>query len=125
MGIKFDTDDLFEAIIGAAFISLGIMGALRVKDRSFSMVGVLMTVLKGGRDDMFGWKLPLLAGFITPGCIAHYTNNSGIKIAGINFFFFDTYSVNSAVAWYGWLVAGLCIGLGSRLTRSDEIGHAM
>ena len=48
-----------------------------------------------------------------------------MKWGDARFYFFDPIAFSSAINWYGWIIAGLLVGLGARMVHGDELCHVM
>lgn len=106
---------------GAAALNMVFMG------RITGLSGQFNTVAKFGLKEGFFWKYAFLVGLISAAVPLYYTTNDGAwNIGDWTLRIFDSEQVASQdLNYIGWILAGLLVGIGTKLGNGCTSGHGI
>lgn len=98
------------ALLGGVLIGVAATLLWAVNGRTAGVSGILGGVLRPVRGEV-GWQLAFVLGLLLVGAGARAVAPSAIGTAPLS--------------WAGLVVAGLCVGVGTRLARGCTSGHGV
>jgi uncharacterized membrane protein YedE/YeeE len=112
--------DYFLAMSGGLLISLATSTNLLIKGRLSGLSGILFSIISLDRET-FNWKFPFMMSFIFFGSLARFF----MSFDGQNQFFVAPQELVFGLSKIGFLVGGLCVGLGTKLANGCTSGHGV
>ena len=90
------------------------------------MSGMFNSLIKYDLPNGFMWKYFAFVGLITIPFLTFYFADESFLIGDRQFTFFDPqYTFNAVLGWYGWLIGGFLVGIGTKMGNGCTSGHAV
>jgi len=110
--VYWNNTDIEAAVIGGALIAISSSFNMYSYGRSPSLSKIFNNLIRfnHGVDDV--WNFSFLLGFLTIPFWIYTTSGNSIHLFGKVFTTFDSYSMNTQLSIFGWILSGFLVGFG-------------
>ena len=123
--VNWQGDDVIAAALGGAILGIATSLNLKLFLRTTGMSGVFNSLIKYDHSSGFMWKYFVFLGMITVPVVCEMQGRTGMRLFGLNISFFEAGGFAAQLNWIGWLIAGVLVGLGTRMGNGCTSGHGV